>query len=94
MNETILFYMMFLLVFVEIGLIISINNLSRQMKKWSILFKQAEEKIQNISYGIGEIRQVVSGINLFKKGELNLKGKTPLGEIDVDIKLGDKENVR
>lgn len=90
MNETILFYMMFLLVIVEVGLIVSIHNLSRQMKEWSILFKQAQDKIQNISTGIGDIRQVVSSINLFKKGELNLKGKTPLGEIDVDIKLGDK----
>lgn len=89
--EVYLFIIMLILIFVEIGLILSIIRLSNQMKKWTMLFKQAEEKIQTISNGIGDIRHVVNGIDIFKKGELNLKGKTPLGEIDVDIKLGDSK---
>lgn len=90
MNEIVLFMMMLLLAIIELGLIFAIHRLTKQMKNWSTLFKQAEEKIQSISSGIGDIRQVIKCIDIFKKGELNLKGKTPLGEIDVDIKLGDK----
>lgn len=90
-SETILFGMMMILAIVEIGLILSIRSLSKTMDHWSDLFKQAEEKIHDISSGIKDIKQIIKNVDFLKTGSLNLKGSTPFGEIDFDVKLGGKE---
>lgn len=79
-----------LLVIVEIGLIVAIRQLTNRMDIWSGLFQQAEKKIQDINKGINFIGGYVKKVDLLRKGEINLQGTTPLGNIDLDIKLSGK----
>lgn len=90
-EDWVLFGMMVILAVVEIGLILSIRHLAKRMDHWSELFKQAEEKIHSISGGISDIKKIIGGLDMLKNGELNLKGRTPFGDIDVDVKLGEKK---
>lgn len=73
---------------IEVGLIISIWRLRNSMEKFHNKAQVMNEKIEGINWGIQSISET------FKRlinGRLKVKGKLPIGPVDVELELNRKD---
>jgi hypothetical protein len=68
-------------------LIWRINKLSKVMQKVNQIAKRWEDKLENMSGKLTYLANLASKLDIVKKGVLKLTGKTPLGDVDIDISL-------
>ena len=91
-ETTILLVIMAGLGLIEIFLILSVWKLIFTMEKINSIVKKFENKVDGITDNIKMVYNVIKPASaLLDKGELSVHGKTPLGDVNLQISLGGKE---
>ena len=88
MENLILIIIMLLLGIIEIGLIFSIRSLILSLEKMNDKLQAFDHKLTIIA---GLTSSIYDKIKLVSSGEMHIKGNTPVGNVDLDLIIGRKE---
>ena len=69
-------------------LIYRIRKLQKSMEKFDGRFQKLEVLFNGVLVKIKDIAQVVQHLDILKTGELKITGKTPIGDVNLNVNLG------
>jgi len=94
MADIFLISIMASLAVIELALIFSIRKLTKVLLRMDEKIKKFERMTEKIHFGIIEITQKMNALDFLKNSKFHVTGNTALGNVDVDIELGSKKEIK